>query len=239
MHEKLVSVVASNGQSSGRRRLRLAIAARVSTKDKEQDPETQLRPLREHVAGQENAELVDEFVDNASADDLRGRREWRRLLELAQARKVDVIVVWRLDRAFRSVLDGAQTLKQLRSWGCGLRSLQEPWIDTPTPFGEAMFYITVAWAQLEKQTLAERAKAEGKHVGRPPRTKPITNHRLWDRILAGLEGGHLTRAEAAKRLRVRRAVLDEALRVRQAAGPPATPADGCPLPGRVPGNDRG
>ncbi len=117
-------MVASNGQSSGRRRLRLAIA-RVSTKDKEQDPETQLRPLREHVAGQENAELVDEFVDKASADDLRGRREWRRLLELAQVRKVDLIVVWRLDRAFRSVLDGAQTLKQLRSWGCGLRSLQE------------------------------------------------------------------------------------------------------------------
>ena len=119
-------------------------------------------------------------------------------------------------------------------------------IDTTTPFGEAMFYITVAWAQLEKQTLAERvqagmerAKAEGKHVGRPPRTKPITNHRLWDRILAGLEGGHLTRAEAAKRLRVRRAVLDEALRVRQAAGLPGTPVDGCPLPGRVPGNHGG
>jgi DNA invertase Pin-like site-specific DNA recombinase len=216
-----VNVVASNGASPARRPVRLAIAARVSTKDKEQDPETQLRPLREHVARQENAELVGEFVDKASADDLRGRREWRRLLELAQARKVDLIVVWRLDRAFRSVLDGAQTLKQLRSWDCGLRSLQEPWIDTTTPFGEAMFYITVAWAQLEKQTLAERvqagmerARAEGKHVGRPPRTKPITDHRLWDRILAGLEGGHLTRAEAAKRLRVRRAVLDEALRVR-------------------------
>ncbi|MBJ7596886.1 MAG: recombinase family protein [Candidatus Dormibacteraeota bacterium] len=137
----------SSGQGSGRRPLRVAIAARVSTKEKEQDPETQLRPLREHVARQENAELIGEFVDRASADDLRGRREWRRLLELAQARQVDLIVVWRLDRAFRSVLDGAQTLKQLRAWGCGLRSLQEPWIDTTTPFGEALFYITVAWAQ--------------------------------------------------------------------------------------------
>jgi DNA invertase Pin-like site-specific DNA recombinase len=111
------------------------------------------------VARQENAELVGEFVDKASADDLRGRREWRRLLELTQARKVDLIVVWRLDRAFRSVLDGAQTLKQLRTWDCGIRSLQEPWIDTTTPFGEALFYITVAWAQLEKQTLAQRVQA--------------------------------------------------------------------------------
>jgi DNA invertase Pin-like site-specific DNA recombinase len=67
------------------------------------------------VARQEKAEMVGEFVDKASADDLPGSRDWRRLLELAQARKVDLIVVWRLDRAFRSVLDGAQTLKQLRS----------------------------------------------------------------------------------------------------------------------------
>ncbi len=112
------------------------------------------------------------------------------------------------------------------------------------PFGEALFYITVAWAQLEKQTLAERvqagmerARAEGKHVGRPPRTKPVTEHRLWHRILAGLEGGHLTRAAAAKRLRVRRALLDEALRVHQAARLPVSLANGHPPPRG--GNDRG
>jgi hypothetical protein len=72
---------------------------------------------------------------------------------------VDLIVVWRLDRAFRSVLDGATTLGHLRAWGWGLRSLQEPWIDTPTPIGEAMFHITIAWAGLEKRTLSERTRA--------------------------------------------------------------------------------
>jgi len=36
--------------------------------------------------------------------------------------------VWRLDRAFRSVLDGATTLRHHRASGCRLRSLQEPWI---------------------------------------------------------------------------------------------------------------
>ena len=70
MHEKLVSVVGSNGQSSGRRRLRLAIAARVSTKDKEQDPETQLVMARagddvafrarEHAARSRRLQLRDE-----------------------------------------------------------------------------------------------------------------------------------------------------------------------------------
>jgi DNA invertase Pin-like site-specific DNA recombinase len=204
--------------SAGPRRLRVAIAARVSTKDRDQDPETQLRPLREHVAGLEGAELLGEFVDKASADDMRGRKHWRRLLELARRRQVDLILVWRVDRAFRSVLDGAQTLASLRSWGCGLRSLHEPWIDTTTPMGEALFHITVVWAQLERQTIAERvragmdrARAEGKHVGRPRRTTPITDHRQWPRVVAALEEGLLTKAEAARRLHVRRSTLDQAL----------------------------
>src|SRR5713101_8436960 len=70
--------------------------------------------------------------------------------------KADLIVVWKLDRAFRSVVDGANTLQSLRSGGCGIRSLQEPWIDTTTPIGEAMYHITIAWAQLEKRQLMTR-----------------------------------------------------------------------------------
>ena len=51
--------------------VKIAIYARVSTVDKDQNPETQLRPLREHVRGLDG-EVVGEFVDHASADDLRG-----------------------------------------------------------------------------------------------------------------------------------------------------------------------
>src|SRR2546429_6185723 len=113
--------------------MRIALSARVSTRDKDQNPETQLRQLRERADA--DVQVVGEFVDKASADDLRGRRRWRELLDLAQRRQVDLIIVWRIDRAFRSVLDGATTLRNLRAWGCGLRSLQEPWIDTTTPIG--------------------------------------------------------------------------------------------------------
>ena len=51
------------------------------------------------------------------------------------------------DRAFRSLLDAALTLERLRGWKVGIRSYQEPWIDTTSAFGEAM--ITAVWAQLE------------------------------------------------------------------------------------------
>ncbi len=157
-------------------------------------------------------------MDKASADDLRGRRRWRELLELAQRRQVDLIVVWRIDRAFRSVLDGAATLGNLRAWSCGLRSLQEPWIDTTTPIGEAMFHITIAWAGLEQRTLSERTRAgmerardEGKQVGRRRSLDPRFP-KVRDLVLTGV----VTRAEAARRLRVRYATLVEAV----AAGDP-------------------
>ncbi|HZT82245.1 MAG TPA: recombinase family protein [Gemmataceae bacterium] len=195
--------------------VRVALYARVSTRDKDQDPETQLRQLRQHVAGER---VVGEFVDRASATDLRGRKEWRRLLELAQRRQVDLILVWRLDRAFRSVLDGASTLEQLRHCGCGLRSLMEPWIDTTSPMGEALYHITIAWAQLEKGILAERtragmerARADGRQIGRP-RRPPVEAHRRWPEVRDLVLRGVLTRREGARRLKVRQADFSAALR---------------------------
>ena len=219
--------------------MRVALYARVSTADKDQNPETQLRPLREHLAAlahKADVEPAGEFVDRASADDLRSRRAWRTLLELAHHRRADLVVVWKLDRAFRSVLDGATTLQALRTAGCGIRSLQEPWIDTTTPIGEALYHITLAWAQLEQRQLAERvragmarARAEGKAVGRPPRAQPVTAHPQWSVVLAALAAGHLTRAEAAKKLRVRKAALIAAL---AASAPAERPAGAFPKGGR-------
>lgn len=61
-----------------------------------------------------------------------------------------MLLLWRMDRAFLSVLVAANTLERLRTWGVGLRSYAEPWLDTTSPFEEALYYITVAYAQLER-----------------------------------------------------------------------------------------
>jgi hypothetical protein len=83
----------------------------VSTAEEDQNPETQFRPLREHLAAPPHVADAGAFGDHAGADQLRGREEWRRLLDLARARQVDPVVVWKPDRAFRSVLDGASALQ--------------------------------------------------------------------------------------------------------------------------------
>ncbi len=93
--------------------LRVVIYARVSTRDKDQNPETQLLPLREFVAVH-GWSAAGEFVDYASAVDLKARTAWRELLDQASKRRFDLVVIWRIDRAFRSVLDAATTLERFR-----------------------------------------------------------------------------------------------------------------------------
>ena len=77
--------------------MRTAIYARVSTTDRDQNVATQLLPLREFALAQ-GFEVVGEYVDQAPATDLARRVEWRRLLDDAAKRRVDLLLVWRIDR---------------------------------------------------------------------------------------------------------------------------------------------
>ena len=60
--------------------MKVAVYARVSTSDKDQDPETQLLPLREFLIAQ-GWECFREYVDQAPANDLAHRTAWRQLLD--------------------------------------------------------------------------------------------------------------------------------------------------------------
>ena len=197
--------------------MRVGIYARVSTRDKEQDPETQLQPLRTYAAAQ-GWEVAEEYVDHAPAGDQAARRRWRQLLEDASRRKLDLVLVWRIDRAFRSVLDAANTLEQLRHWRVGIRSYSEPWLDTTSPFGEALFHITAAYAQLERAVLAERVKAgmeraarQGVRVGRPPALDRKGFRRQWAAVAARIRAGDLSRRAAARELGVGVATIQRLL----------------------------
>lgn len=193
--------------------MRVATYLRVSTDDRGQTVENQRLPLREFCSAQGWTEVT-EYADEASATDLRGRREWRRLLDDAAKRKVDLVLVWRMDRLARSVLDAAQTLERLRGWGVGLRSYCEPYLDTTSPFGEALFHITMAYAQLERGILSERTKAgmdrarrQGKHVGRPPVTARPGFADRWAEVREALQARRLSRSEACRQLGIGYATL--------------------------------
>jgi DNA invertase Pin-like site-specific DNA recombinase len=204
--------------------MKVGIYGRVSTSDKDQNPETQLIVLREFVKAQ-SWDSFGEFVDYAPATDLVHREQWRQLLEAASKRHFDLLLVWRIDRAFRSVLDAATTLERLRTWGVGLRSYTEPWLDTTSPFGEALYYITVAYAQLERGILRERVRAgmdrarkEGHRIGRPRvNDRPGFNRSFGD-ILERLDHGDISRRKAAEELKIGYATLKRLIDNRNKSG---------------------
>jgi DNA invertase Pin-like site-specific DNA recombinase len=204
--------------------MRAALYGRVSTSDKNQDPETQLIPMREFVVAQ-GWDAQGEYVDHAPATDLVHRTAWRDLLDQASRRRFDVLLVWKMDRAFRSVLDAATTLERLRSWGVGLRSFTEPWLDTTSPFGEALYYITVAYAQLERGILRERVKAgmdrarrQGKRIGRPRVIDRRGFKNRFGAVLERLNNREISRRQAARELGIGYATLKRLLDARDAGG---------------------
>jgi DNA invertase Pin-like site-specific DNA recombinase len=157
--------------------IKAALYARVSTVDKDQNPEVQLEQLR-RFCNDAGWEIAGEYVDRASASDFIHRKEWTRLMKDASLRKFNVLLLWKLDRGFRSVLDAVGTLEMLNGYNVKFRSYMEPAIDTTTPMGQFVFNISAAWAQLERQNISQRVTAgmeyakekgtrSGKAIGRP------------------------------------------------------------------------
>lgn len=198
--------------------MRVGMYARVSTADKDQEPETQLLPLREFCAAQGWA-VAGEFIDKAGATDLRGRTAWRDLLDQASKRRVDVILCWKLDRCFRSTLHAAETLEKLRGWGVGLRSYTEAWADSTNAAGELMFTIATAFAAFERALIRERVKSgmararkQGKHVGRPSVAAADGFSDRWHEVRGRLLTGDLSHRAAAAALGIGRATVGRLLR---------------------------
>lgn len=87
----------------------------------------------------------------------------------------DRLVVWNLDRAFRSTLDALTQVQALKERGIEFQIVTMN-IDTSEPMGEFFFTVVAAFAQLERQTISQRtkeglkaAKRRGKRLGRIPK----------------------------------------------------------------------
>lgn len=85
------------------------------------------------------------------------RPEFKRMLNDAHEGKVSNIVCYKLDRISRSVNDFSNLIEELNSIDVGFVCIKDNF-DTSTPMGRAMMYITSVFAQLERETIAERVK---------------------------------------------------------------------------------
>lgn len=165
----------------------------------------------------------DVFSDVTSGSrNARDRPGMRRLIEYAQAG--DTVVVWRIDRLGRSLIDVLNTVNLLREHGVKIRSVSDS-IDPETSAGRMMLGLLATLAEYERELITERinagiaaAKANGTRFGRPPVDPTVVAEKLA--IAQDARSKGRTAEEAARLVGWSRATLyrhQHAARARDAA----------------------
>ncbi len=153
--------------------MRVALYARVSTKDKGQDTDNQIVQLREFCERQ-GWTVYREFVDRKTAKNS-DRLEFQAMFTAASRCEFDIVLFWSLDRFSREgVLETLQLLQKLNSFGVNWKSFTEQYLDSCGMFRDAVLSILATIAKQERVRLSERtlaglarAKRQGKTFGRP------------------------------------------------------------------------
>lgn len=149
---------------------RVGIYARVSSLD--QSTEMQVQELREYCKAR-GWELTMVCEDKASGTTDK-RPQLQALMSAASQRKIDIVLVWKLDRFARSLKDLIKMLGELRELGIEFISLRDS-IDLTTAQGRLLAQLLGAFAEFEASLIRERVRAglrnairKGKKLGRKP-----------------------------------------------------------------------
>lgn len=139
--------------------------ARVST-DKQADGGVSLDAQQEKIRAMavvQGATLVDLIVDAGESAKTLDRPGMEHILALVEARKVDTVIVAKLDRLTRSVKDLALLLERFTRRGVALVSVAES-LDTSTAGGRLVLNIMVSVSQWEREAIGERTKDALAHM---------------------------------------------------------------------------
>ena len=149
----------------------------------------------------------------------RERPQRDQLMRAARRREIDAIVVWRLDRWGRSVVDLVHTLHELHALGVGFISLHEV-LDVTTPTGRAMAGLLAIFTQFEREILRERVKAgiaQAQRHGKPHGRPPSVAHRVPD--VQQLAAAGLSQSAIARHLGISRTSVRQFIRTALVAVP--------------------
>ena len=153
--------------------MKVAIYARVSTRDKGQDVRNQLDQLRAYCDKQ-GWHIVNEYIDQRSGKN-GDRDQFQRMMSHSYQREFDLVLFWSLDRFSREgSFATLQYLKKLDSFGIAFKSFTEQYLDGTGIFKDAIIAILGAIANQERVRLSERvvaglerARKQGRVGGRP------------------------------------------------------------------------
>jgi DNA invertase Pin-like site-specific DNA recombinase len=195
--------------------MKVAMYLRVSTDGQTTDNQ---RVELERVATARGWQVVKVFDDNgvSGAKGREYRKAFDELLKGATRREFDMVAAWSVDRLGRSLRDLIGFLDEIHGAGVDLY-LHQQGLDTSTPAGRAMFGMLGIFAEFERAMIVERvragmtrARAQGKHLGRPP-----VSDFVRDAIMEKSKSGSSCRA-IARELGIGDATVRRALRAQAA-----------------------
>ena len=176
--------------------------ARVSQATEDQgNLETQTQQLQDYGVH----EVVTEVGSGARSDrqvlkNLRGR------LQVG-----DTLVVTAMDRISRRAVDGLRFIKDVTDAGIHLVVLSQLEFDTTTPTGQLLLHLTLAiaeweWSNIRQRSIQgqERARAEGKRIGRPPVLTPEARQEVERKLCEGQSVNRISQVHRVHHSVVRR-----------------------------------
>ena len=150
--------------------LKAVLYARVSTDDKDQTTETQIRNMRAWCA-ERNVEIVGEYEEDKSAKDL-NRPKFDECMGRIARGDVDLLLAWNESRISRDMDDMTRIMKIARSYRTRIRYVASS-VEPEVSAGKLLNTINTWQAEEERQKLSlntkvgmETAKAHGVHCGR-------------------------------------------------------------------------
>lgn len=173
---------------------RTFLYARVSTSS--QFNENQVQEVKTAGFDVQASRVVEETISGSIA--AKERPGFQKLLERMESG--DVLIVTKLDRLGRNAMDVRQTVEHLTAAGIRVHCLALGGMDLTSPAGKMTMQVLTAVAEFERDLLIERtqsglqrAKAEGKKLGRPE--AKVTTYNVWS-----LKTKDMTQAEVAREL---------------------------------------
>ncbi len=198
---------------------RVALYCRVSTAD--QSCERQERDLLA-FAERSGDEVVGIYKETGSGVKL-DRVERKKVMALAQARRLDAVLVTELSRWGRSTLDLVQTLRDLESQRVSVIALNGMTFDLSNAAGRMMATIIAGIAEFERDLMGERiksglaaARARGRPLGRQTGQRPKSD-RLGPKVLALVAQGRSYRLISRELGLSKNTVADIVKRARETA----------------------
>lgn len=189
--------------------MRAVTYSRVSTSHHDQNPEVQKLALQDFCAAR-GWDIFEEITDHGYSGGTDKRPGLIKLMTLVRSRKVDVVVVTKMDRIFRSLKHLVGLLDEFETLGVKFVSVTDM-VDMTTSTGKLLTHILASFAEFEKNLIRERtlaglahARRQGKRLGRPKTRNDTAILALRAR---GLSYSQIQRKLGTSRPSIRRALL--------------------------------